>query len=478
MLSPDWLKSARRFRLSLWIAGLSALLIVGAARGEETALDRYVALPDAHYRYELISTVRGDKYTVYLIDMTSQQWRTPEEVEPAVWKHWLTIVRPDNIRTNIGLVVVGAGSNNRPPPSGVNPLLASLAVATGSVLSELHMVPNEPLTFAGETRTRSEDAIIAYSWDKFLQTGDETWPLRLPMTKAVVRAMDTITAFCRTPEGGGITVDKFVVGGASKRGWTTWTTAAVDKRVIAIAPLVIDLLNVEPSFDHHYRAYGFWAPAVHDFEELGIMGAVGSPRFAALMKIEDPYSYRDRFTMPKYIINSAGDQFFLPDSSQFYVDGLPGETYLRYVPNTDHSLKSAAVDVGEGALAFYQSIIDGTPRPRFTWRFADDGSIRVEAQTKPSDVRLWWATNPTARDFRFQTIGAAYSSAVLEAREGGVYIAPAPTPKQGWTAYFVELDFPSGGSAPFKFTTGVRITPDVLPFASPPRALSDAPPSK
>jgi PhoPQ-activated pathogenicity-related protein len=206
-------------------------------------------------------------------------------------------------------------------------LLASLAVATGSVLSELRTVPNEPLTFAGETRKRSEDAIIAYSWDKYLKTGDETWPLRLPMTKAAVRAMDTITAFCGSPEGGGIAVDKFVVGGASKRGWTTWTTAAVDKRVVAIVPVVIDLLNIEPSFDHHYRAYGFWAPAVHDFAETGIMRWAGTPQFEALMKIEDPYAYRDRFTMPKFIVNSTGDQSFLPDSSQFYVDGLPGETY-------------------------------------------------------------------------------------------------------------------------------------------------------
>ena len=53
-----------------------------------------------------------------------------------------------------------------------------------------------------------------------------------------------------------------MVTGGSKRGWTTWTTAAVDKRVVAITPMVIDMLNIDPSFEHHYRVYGFWAPAV------------------------------------------------------------------------------------------------------------------------------------------------------------------------------------------------------------------------
>ena len=103
----------------------------------------------------------------------------------------------------------------------------------------------------GETKGRTEDALIAYTWDKFLRTGDSRWPARLPMTKAAVRAMDTVTAFCGSPEGGKIKVDGFVVAGGSKRGWTTWTTAAVDKRVVAIIPCVIDLLNIEPSMLHH-----------------------------------------------------------------------------------------------------------------------------------------------------------------------------------------------------------------------------------
>ena len=81
-------------------------------------------------------------------------------------------------------------------------------------------------------------------------------------------------------------------------------------------------------------------------------------------------------------VNSTGDQFFLPDSSQFYFDQLPGEKYLRYVPNTDHALKGSEIDAGESALAFYESIISDTPRPRFTWRFQSDGAIRVATQTQ------------------------------------------------------------------------------------------------
>ena len=40
-----------------------------------------------------------------------------------------------------------------------------------------------------------------------------------------------------------------------------------------------------------------------------------------------------------FIINAGGDQFFCPDSSQFYYDGLKEERHLSYVPNGDHSLR-------------------------------------------------------------------------------------------------------------------------------------------
>ncbi len=453
-------------RVHLGLLAAFMLAALPAAGSEDTPLDRYVAAPDPNYRYQLLDTLHGEAYTAYVLEMTSQQWRTAEEVDRPIWRHWLTIVEPEHVTTGTGLLVINGGSNDSKAPTRINLLLTALAVTTGSVVSELRMVPNQPLLFAGEPRKRSEDAIIAYSWDKYLRTGDETWPLRLPMTKSVVRAMDTVTAFCRSAAGGGVAVETFVVSGGSKRGWTAWTTGAVDRRVVAIVPVVIDVLNIEPSFEHHYRAYGFWAPAVHDFEDIGIMRWRGTPEFQALMRIEDPYAYRDRLTMPKFIVNATGDRYFLPDSSQFYFAELGGEKYLRYVPNTDHSLKGS--NAGESGLAFYESILRGTPRPKFAWRFEDDGSIRVKTEAKPTEARLWQAANRNSRDFRLETIGPAFTSTVLEDAGDGVYIGKVPPPDQGWIAYLVELTYPSGGRFPFKFTTGVRVTPDVLPFEPPP----------
>ena len=169
--------------------------------------------------------------------------------------------------------------------------MVDLARDTGTVITELRMVPNQPIVFIDDParKPRIEDDFIAYTWDKFLRTGDEKWPARLPMTKSAVRAMDAVTAFAASAEGGGAKVARFVVAGGSKRGWTTWTTAAVDKRVVAIVPIVIDMLNIEPSFMHHWRAYGAWSDAVDDYVEHGIMDWIGTPQFQALMKIEEPY---------------------------------------------------------------------------------------------------------------------------------------------------------------------------------------------
>jgi PhoPQ-activated pathogenicity-related protein len=439
----------------------------GARPGRRrTALDRYVAKPDPSFSYRLASSRNVDGATVYVLDMVSQTWRSPAEVDRTRWEHWLTIIQPAEVRSATGFLYLTGGSNGGPPPASPDPFLARLAAQTHTVVAELRMVPNEPLTFAGETQGRTEDAIIAYTWERFLKTGDETWPLRLPMTKSAVRAMDAVTAFCGAPERGSVKVEKFFVSGGSKRGWTTWTTAAVDDRVVGIAPLVIDVLNVPASMEHHFRSYGFWAPAVEDYTAMKLQQQSGTDRYRTLMEIEDPYSYRDRLTMPKLIVNSTGDQYFLPDSWQFYWKGLRGEKYLDYVPNTKHNL-SGDHTARETLQAFYEAIVARRPRPRFSWKVQRDGSIRVETPDHPTEVKLWQATNPRARDFRLDTLGPAYASAPLRPEKEGVYVARVPEPAEGWTAFFVQLTFASGGTAPYRLTTGVHVVPDTLPFPAP-----------
>lgn len=456
-----------------YMLALAAIAVLAAAAGSrETALDRYVHAPDSSYKFELVSTISGEGYKAYVLDLTSQTWSPPIGADRAVWKHWLTVVRPDHVDYATGFLYITGGSNKDKAPEKVDALISDIALTTHSVVAELRMVPNQPLSFPDATKPDLvEDQFIAYTWDKFLRTGNELWPARLPMTKSAVRAMDAVQQFLASEAGGHTNVEHFMVAGGSKRGWTTWTTAAVDKRVVAIAPMVIDLLNNEKSFEHHYRAYGFYSPAVKDYEDLGIMKWNGTPQFHKLMQIEEPYEYRDRLTLPKYIINSAGDQYFLPDSSRFYFDDLRGEKYLRYVPNTDHSLKNS--DARQGLIAFYDAFLRKQPRPRFSWKFEDDGSIRVTTIDKPAEVKLWQATNPDHRDFRLVAIGPAYTSTTLEEQKNGVYIGKVEKPAKGWTAYFVELTYATGGKYPLKFTTGVRINPDTLPFPAPKFAPPD-----
>jgi PhoPQ-activated pathogenicity-related protein len=364
-----------------------------------------------------------------------------------------------------GLLFIGGGSNKDGNPPKPGEQLFEIARQTKSVVAELKMVPNQPLVFGNDGRERVEDDLIAYTWDKFLRTGDDRWPARLPMTKAAVRAMDTITAYCASPEGGAIAVGRFIVAGGSKRGWTTWTTAIADRRVVAIAPIVIDLLNIVPSFKHHFQAYGFFAPAVQEYVDLGIMDWMGTPEFDRLMKIVEPYEYRDRLTLPKLIINACGDQFFLPDSSQFYFDELRGPKFLRYIPNTDHSLKGS--DAWHTLLAWQDAILNKRPLPQFSWTFETDGAIRVKTAVKPVQVRLWQATNPNARDFRIETLGAVWTSTDLAPQPDGAYVGRVEKPARGWTASLVELTFDLGGPAPLKLTTAVRVTPETLPFPAP-----------
>ncbi len=419
--------------------------------------------PDDSYTWKVVKSERVDGGQSVVIDMTSQTWRTPDEVNRTKWQHWITMAIPDELKSSTAFVMIGGGRNNGNAPDGPDAMVAQVAKATGTVAIELKMIPNQPLIFHDDGKNRTEDDLIGYTWDQFIKTGDPTWPARNPMVKSVVRAMDTVTAYMASEQGGERKVDSFVVAGASKRGWTTWLTGAVDPRVKAIIPIVIDVVNAEPSMKHHFGAYGFWAPAVGNYVQHKIMERIDHPRLRELYELVDPYSYRHRLTMPKFVLNAAGDQFFLPDSSKFYWNDLQGPKILRYVPNTDHGMGGS--DAIQSAIAFYSMILNDRPMPEYTWSMKEDGTLQVETKNTPQEVRLWQTTNPDARDFRVESFGRKYTSEVLKESGDGIYLAKVYPPKTGWSAYFVELTYDVGAPVPLKVTTAVNVTPDIVPFA-------------
>ena len=429
-------------------------------RSSLTELDEYVHTPDPAYGFQVIDTRPGAGHTTFVLEMTSQEWLTPDEVDRTVWRHALVITVPDAVETDTGFLFIGGGSNNGDMTEYGNNF-DEMAVATRAITAQLYHVPNQPLTFAG-AEPRWEDALIAWGWDQYLRGERAEWLARLPMTKAAVRAMDTVQHFAASAEGGGHRVNDFVVAGGSKRGWTTWTTGAVDDRVAGIIPIVIDLLNMDPSFVHHWRAYGFWAPAVGDYERMGIMNWWGHPRALELNRIVEPYEYRDRYTMPKLIMNATGDQFFLPDSSQFYWDQLPNPKYLRYVPNANHGM--GGTNAPESIRTFFEAIAYGHELPQYEWRVEDDGAIFVRTDTVPKAVHLWWADNPEARDFRVETIDRAWRSERLIPVRPGDYRGKVLPPEEGWRAFFLEMTFESPTGGLHTFTTEVKVVPDVYPY--------------
>ena len=85
------------------------------AQPAQTALDRYVAAPDPNFAWTVVRELPAEGATATLIDMTSQRWLTEQEVERPLWKHWLAVVTPEKVTSDIGLLFISGGRNDRQP---------------------------------------------------------------------------------------------------------------------------------------------------------------------------------------------------------------------------------------------------------------------------------------------------------------------------------------------------------------------------
>jgi len=469
-------------------------LFVSASVVLSNELDDYVKKDDGYYSYEVLEsyTYVAPDYTSYTINMTSQKWLTENEVTRSIWWHYLTVHVPNDMSDadmrKSGYLFIDGGSNDNPAdvPDETDSMLlftGMLAATTKSIVGNLKQIPNQHLRFKDdpENKNREEDAIIAYTWRHFLENPkDSEWLLRFPMTKAVIKAMDTIDEFAAKKFG--VNIERYCVGGASKRGWTTWTAAAVDnKRIQCITPLVMDELNLVQNLHHHYKAYGGWSFAFDDYYNADITKDLDDPNMKLLSALVDPLAYVDRLTMPKLIVSTGGDEFFLPDDSYYYLSMMEGPTFVNMLPNAEHSLAGHELQLLFAVKAFYLSAFKGFTFPNATWfryNTANGGGIDVTLNTKPTLIRAWSASTISSerRDFRLLKANTTdpFARPLVQPniwRQSDVqqvgplkYRAEFDFPFFGWKAFFIQMTFPGPNGTAIEFTTETNIIPDKFPF--------------
>lgn len=367
-----------------WLC-VSLLVALTTWMASATPLDDYVAAEDNTYGWQIVNTREMSGITALEVSLTSQKWRD------IVWKHRVYILKPAQLKTPEFAVLYITGS------SGMAELAAFGQVANkvGALCVILNDVPNQPL-FGG----LSEDGLISYTFVEFAKTGDKTWPALLPMTKSAVRAMTAVQEIAKKQWG--IDVKEFMVTGGSKRGWTTWLTAAVDKRVRAIAPLVYDILNFPKQLPHQVATWGKYSEMIADYSSKGLTEMLSTTEGQVLTTTVDPYFYRERFKMPKMIINGANDRYWVIDAAQFYFNDLPGEKYLMYVPNAGHSLQEGLPRVVNNLTAFYLAVASKQPLAQIQADVKRQGNkllVTVTTRGKVEGVQIWTAQSST-KDLR------------------------------------------------------------------------------
>jgi PhoPQ-activated pathogenicity-related protein len=421
-------------------AGMSVFL---AATGWAGPLEDYVRHPDTNFAWKIIGQHQTNGFSFARLEVTSQQWREH------AWKHSVQVVRPAKVRNPqiAFLFITGDGRGTR--EMGI---ISALAERAGAVAAVVSKVPNQPL-YEG----RKEDALIAYTFDRYLKTGDKTWPLLFPMVKSAVRAMDAVQEFAQHEHQQKI--EKWVVGGASKRGWTTWLTGAVDPRVQAIAPMVIDTLNMKVQTDWAAKMYGKQSEKIHDYTDLGLIDKMDSPGMAELRGWVDPYSYRERYTMPKLILIGSNDPYWTVDSLRHYWTDLPGPKLVYQTPNAGHDL-GGGKEALQTLAAFFQMIADGHELPQMDWKieYRDRANLSLKVNEQAKAVRLWTTESPD-RDFR----NDRWTSRELDIKPGSSRaLAEIESPPAGYRAFFGEVVLISPTGHEYKLSTEARVTPDGL----------------
>lgn len=427
---------------------------------------RYVALPDDNYAWHdtgvRIDGVDGAsklKWTGHVLNMTSQKWLTPANISHPLWWHILVVVVPEYVEfKDFASLSLDFGMNlppaqlvridNRdtldPISNAVQPCIvidssnlkerlpqlklavskvAQVAASAHSIGVSLLNLPNSYEVFGTDEvhRRRSWDFLKAYAYHDFMRTGAKE-PERLselPIAKAMVRAMDTVSAFtaAHLPSG---KVTRFGVMGYSKLGTIVWMAGAIDPRVKVIAPVAVGMTVAGrsstptegaskmldlflPSRDY-FEFKDKWLLFEAGKEYVPMFTYGGGPEYKRIQRILDAGPISSQLTLPKMYIMAANDFCFQDnnDDVKTYYPSMVGQKGFLQLPNTKHeaSLPAALPTIA----AFFRGVLLNRTMPEISYSFAL-GTVHAALASAhtPHTVTLWTADAGLSRDFKAAT---------------------------------------------------------------------------
>jgi PhoPQ-activated pathogenicity-related protein len=442
---------------------LPALAAAAPAGGADALLD-YVARPDPALAWTSHLAGRQGRSAFRELVLTSQVWRG------ITWRHQLFVVCPDNARAGRPAVLFMAGGNWRDrylaPPGRLAPPAGTaryvrLARRLQAPLAVLLQVPFQPLA-GGLT----EDALVAWSFGEFFATGDPVAPLLLPMVKAGSAALTAVTAIAR--HDCGVAPERFVVTGASKRGWATWLLAAADARVAGIVPTAFDAVRMDRQVQHQLALWGSLSPLLKDYRPL--VERLGTPAGDALLALVDPWRYRPRLDLPKLIVRGSNDAYWPPDSAGLYLAGMAPASLL-YLPNDGHvPADLARLTAGVVALADAVAAGSGLPAAALSATVVD-GQVELQLTVNgPARGARFWVARSDHGAFRHEPYAVARAR-----RQGDGSFAARLSLQDGYIAVFGEVDL-QGPSGRYRLSSPLSIVgPDgVQPLSPAPAASAGA----
>jgi PhoPQ-activated pathogenicity-related protein len=386
----------------------------------------YVATPDAATGWTRIAAGDFGAGRFLAAELVSQTWRGNP------WRHQLAVYLPEKLAAARPPLVLWVDGGSTPegavqPPAKQLPILAAIADAAGLPAAVVRQVPNQPLEGG-----RREDDLIAHTFEQFFESGDPSSLLLLPMVKTVASALDAAEDLVRREWQ--IDVDGCVVAGASKRGWTSWLSAAVEPRIRGLVPMVIDMLDLPRHMRLQVESFAAPSEALHDYVSRGLHRRLDTPRGNELLAIVDPVRYVAAITQPKIIALGANDEYWPLESLDLYRGQLRGPTWVSYAPNAGHDIPPIRVAPLVAALGRHVAGVE--PLPDVAWS-CDPASrtCSLAADPLPAETLLWTAASDT-RDFR----GARWTPQRVELTDGRCREQLAH-PEAGFRAAVVECRY-------------------------------------